>query len=130
MRSYQNLMGEAKEICMDKLFAERRQHPRYAVHMPVDYHVSQKGRIARAGSGFSLDMSSSGLSFRSRGVLPEGAHIEMVIDWPVKYADVYPVDLLVTGFVVRSDTHQTAVRITSRKFRVAEAPTEPIRASA
>ncbi len=115
---------------METIFAERRRHPRYGVHLPVDYHVSQKGRIARAGSGFSLDMSTSGLSFRSRGPLPEGAHIEMVVDWPVKYADLYPVDLLITGFIVRSDNRHTAVRITSRKFRVAEAPAEPIRVSA
>ena len=54
----------------------------------------------------------------------------MVVDWPVRYGDVYPVDLLVTGFVVRSDNQHTSVRITSRKFRVAEAPVEPVRATA
>jgi hypothetical protein len=75
-------------------------------------------------------MSSTGLSFRCRKPLPEGAHIEMVIDWPARYGDIYPVDLLITGFIVRSDSHHSAVRMTSRKFRVAEAPEESIRVSA
>ena len=115
---------------MDRTATDRRRATRYGVRLPVRYHVSQKGSIARSGSGLTLDMSSTGVSFRCRKPLPEGAHIEMVIDWPARYGDLYPVDLLITGFVVRSDQHQTAVRMTSRKFRVAEAPEESIRVSA
>jgi c-di-GMP-binding flagellar brake protein YcgR len=115
---------------MDKTAVERRQHLRYGVRLPLHYHVSQKGTLTRSGSGLTLNMSTTGVSFRCRKPLPVGAHIEMVIDWPARYGDIYPVDLLVTGFVVRSDHHATAIRMTSRRFRVAEAPDESIRVSA
>lgn len=115
---------------MENASADRRRNPRYGVRLAVHYHVSQKGRTTRTGTGITANMSSSGVSFRCRKPLPVGAHVEMVIDWPAKYVDLYPVDLLVTGFVVRSDNHSTAIRMTSRKFRVAENTDESIRASA
>ena len=115
---------------MEKFAVERRRHLRYGVRLSLHYHVSQKGGMARSGSGLTLNMSTNGLSFRCRKPLPVGSHIEMVIDWPAKYADVYPVDLLVTGFIVRSDPHHTAIRMTSRRFRVADAPDQTIRVSA
>ncbi len=109
---------------------ERRQHPRYGVRFPVQYHISQKGRMARSGGGLTLNMSSNGVSFRCRGPLPVNSHIEIVIDWPVKYGDLYPVDLVVTGIIVRSSAHHASVRMTSRKFRVIEVSEEPALASA
>jgi hypothetical protein len=53
-----------------------------------------------------------------------------MVQWPARYGDLYPIDLQITGFVVRSDAGRTAVRMTSHKFRVAEDPAEPIRATA
>jgi hypothetical protein len=116
---------------MEKRTTDRRESRRYDVRLPLQYRVSQKGVMPRTGSGLTLDMSASGLSFRCRKPLPVGSHIEVVVDWPAKYGDVYPIDLQVTGFVLRSDHGRTAVRMTSRKFRVASEPAEPmIRASA
>jgi len=115
---------------MENSYPERRQHARYGVRLAVHYHLSQKGSITRSGTGLTMNMSSSGVSFRCRRELPVGAHIEMVIDWPAKYGGVLAVDMLVTGFIVRSDSHHTAIRMTSRKFRVAESAEDPIRVSA
>jgi hypothetical protein len=109
---------------------ERRLNARYDLRLPVHYHVSQKGVISRSGTGLTTDISTTGISFRCRKPLPVGAHVEMVIDWPAKYGEVYPVDLQITGFVVRSDASKTAIRMTSRKFRVAQAPEQPVRVSA
>ena len=50
----------------------------------------------------------------------------MVIDWPAKYDNAYPVDLQSTGFIVRSDGNKTAVRMTARHFRIDAIPAEPI----
>lgn len=115
---------------MQTASADRRRHPRYGVRLPVQYHVSQKGRMARSGGGLTLNMSSNGISFRCRGPLPVGAHIEIVVDWPVKCGDLYPVDLVITGIIVRSSAHHVAVRMTSRKFRVMEVSEAPILALA
>ena len=78
----------------------------------------------------SCDLSTSGIGFRCRRPLPVGAHIEMTIAWPAKYAEIYPIDLVVTGFVVRSDAGRTAVRVTSRKLRTDTVTATPYRASA
>ena len=115
---------------MDKIAGDRRRNSRYDLRLPVHYRLSLKGELARSGSGLTLDLSTTGISFRSRRPLPVGAHIEMVVDWPAKYGDLYPIDLQVTGFVVRSDSNRTAIRMTSRKFRVASVPAEPVRATA
>ena len=115
---------------MDAIAGDRRQHRRYCLRLPVQYRVSLKGESPRSGSGMTCEMSTTGLSFRLRRPLPIGAHIELVVNWPAKYADLYPIDLQITGFVVRSDTGRAAVSMTSRKFKIAEIPAEPIRATA
>ena len=109
---------------------ERRTGRRYDLRLPVQYRISPKGDTPRSGSGLTCDISTAGLSFRSRRPLPVGSHIELTVAWPTN-SDILPVDLQITGFVVRSDSGHTAVRLTSHRFRAAEAAVAaPIRASA
>jgi hypothetical protein len=75
-------------------------------------------------------MSTTGLSFRTRKPVPVGSHVEMIVDWPAKYGDDQPIDLQLTGFVVRSDSTRTAVRVTSRRFRINSHFHEEYRATA
>jgi len=114
---------------MPNLGQERRSSRRYDLHLPVHFRISQKGVVARWGTGLTRDMSTSGLSFRTRKPLPIGSHIELVVDWPAKYADTRPIDLQLTGFIVRSDSGRTAVRITSHRFRI-DSQSQPYRATA
>lgn len=116
---------------MHDMSSERRTARRYGLHLPLHYRVSQKGAVVRTGSGMTCELSASGLSFKCRKPLPVGAHIEILVDWPAKYADMFPISLQVTGFVLRSEPSRTAVRLTSRKFRVASAEAaEPVPATA
>jgi c-di-GMP-binding flagellar brake protein YcgR len=103
---------------LEKNAQERRSARRYELHLPVHYRVSQKGESTKWGSGTTREMSTTGVSFRTRKPLPVGSHVELIVDWPAKYADDQPIDLQLTGFIVRSDNHRTAVRITSRRFRI------------
>jgi len=109
---------------------DRRRNRRYELRLPVHYRVAEKGMMPRTGSGNTCDLSSNGLSFRCRRPLPIGAHIEMMVDWPSKYGDMYPIELQVTGFIVRTTGGRIGVRVTSRKFRVASALDQPYRATA
>ena len=116
---------------MDTINGERRQQKRYQVHLAIHYRVSQRGARPCSGSGSTRDISTGGLSFRCRRNLPVGSHIELNIDWPARHGDNYPIELQLTGFVVRSDGGRTAVRITSHRFRIAEiAAQEPYLVSA
>jgi len=109
--------------------ADRRDNRRYEIRLPLHYRVSQKGAAPRSGSGTTCDLSTTGLSFRCRRALPVGTHIEMTVEWPPRYGDIYPIDLVITGFIVRSTGGKTGVRVSSRKFRV-NAASVPYRATA
>ena len=115
---------------MAQTTAERRHNQRYGIHIPVHFRISQKGAASRWGTGITSDISSSGVGFRCRRPPPLGTHVELIIDWPAKQDEVYPVDLQATGFIVRSTGSKAAVRIASRRFRVETAPAESLRATA
>ena len=117
------------EVFVDNL-TDRRDNRRYELHLPVHYRFAEKGAMARSGSGTTCDMSTNGLSFRTRKPLPVGTHIEMTVDWPPRYGDLYPIDLVMTGFIVRSAGGKTAVRVSSRKFRVNAEPAATYQATA
>lgn len=115
---------------MDIATPDRRRNRRYELRLHLHYQVSEKGAVSRTGSGNTCDLSSSGLSFRCRRPLPVGAHIEMGVEWPSKYGDLYPIELQVTGFIVRSVGGKIGVRIASIKFRVDAVLEQPYRATA
>lgn len=115
---------------MHRLTTERRAEARYDLRLPLHYRISQRGQPVISGSGMTLDISVHGISFRCRKPLPVGVHIEVSVDWPARYGEVYPIELLATGFVVRSDHGRTAIRMTSHKLRVAAEPLEQVRVSA
>jgi hypothetical protein len=107
---------------------DRRSNHRYDIHLPVHYRVTQRGFLPLSGSGTTREMSSSGLSFRCRRPLPVGGHVELSIDWPARAEAEKPMELIITGIVIRSDGGRTAVRLTSKRFRTN--PAEEFRATA
>jgi PilZ domain len=115
---------------MKTTIIERRSHTRYELRMPLRYRVSQKGEPPYIGTGLTQDLSIYGIGFRCRKSLPVGAHVELMVDWPAKYGDLYPVELHATGFVMRSNNGRTAIRMTSHRLRVSDQPAESIRVSA
>jgi len=92
--------------------------------------VTPRNAPPLAGGGTTQEISPSGLSFLCREALPVGSHIEMVAEWPAKGAGRYPLDLRMTGFVIRSNQAGTVVRVTSHKLCADAAAELPYRASA
>lgn len=109
---------------------DRRKCRRYPLLLPIRYRVAPRNEPAMAGSGTTCDISPGGLSFLCRDALPVGSHIEMVVQWPAKTAGRLPLDLRMTGFVVRSSQAGVAVRVTSHKLCADAAPALPYRVSA
>ncbi len=109
---------------------ERRQCNRYPLALPVRYRVTPRDAPALAGGGTTRDISPTGLSFLCREVLPVGSHIEMVAQWPRKAAGHSPLDLRMTGFVIRSNQAGAAVRVTSHKLCADAEAAQAHRASA
>jgi hypothetical protein len=115
---------------MEQTAGERRYARRYEIRLPLRYRVSERGNMPLAGSGTTCDLSTSGLSFRCRRPLPVGGHIEVLIDWPPRFGDRYPIELQITGFVVRNEGGRIGVRLNSHRFRVEQEASQPFLATA
>jgi len=68
-----------------------------------------------AGSGKTLNISSSGVLVRSDRVLPVRAHVKLFIHWPVAL-DGKALDLVIVGTVVRSERTLIAVKREKHEF--------------
>src|SRR5690242_18442534 len=123
-------MTGGKDDNMATTTKERRFNQRFGVHMPIHFRVSQRGAASRWGSGTTGDFSSTGVRFRCRRPLPVGAHIEMIVDWPAVQEGNRQIHLHATGFIVRANGNEAAVRMTSCRFQVAEAAEAPMGATA
>ena len=97
---------------------ERRKTRRYLLRLPIHYRVSDRGGPPYSGSGTTCEMSTTGLSFRCRRLLPVGSHVELLVAWPSRHQDIDPIELQITGFIVRAEGGKTGIRMTSHKFRV------------
>jgi hypothetical protein len=71
-----------------------------------------------------VDLSSGGILFDAGRPLPAGLNVELSVTWPVMLHNVAPLQLLVTGKIVRSDGRRTAVRMVQHEFRTAGAMME------
>ena len=103
---------------------------RYTLAFPIRYRVTPRHGLPLTGGGTTCDISPAGLSFLCREALPVGSHIEMVAEWPANADDRCPLDLKMTGFVVRSNQGSVAVRVTSHKLCADAAVALSYRASA
>src|SRR6185503_20055088 len=103
---------------MQKSASDRRRSTRFGVHLNLRYRQSEKGVQHLWNSGITRDMSRDGVAFTCGHPLPVGSHVELQIDWPVRQESERPIELQATGFVIRSEGGETAVRISSHRFRV------------
>jgi len=109
---------------------ERRKCTRYTLAFPIRYRVTPRHGPPLTGRGATCDISPAGLSFLCCEALPVGSHIEMEAQWPVRAAGGRPMDLRMTGFVLRSNQGSAAVRVTSHKLCADAAVALSYRASA
>ena len=101
--------------------SESRAKVRYPLNLAVRYSVAGLvGRIAQ-GSGRTIDISSSGLSFTSDKPLSIGQGLDLFIDWPVQLDGDVQLQLVVSGVVVRVAGAVTALQIGRHEFRTRSA---------
>jgi hypothetical protein len=90
---------------------ERRLGRRYKICLAVWFRVTDGTTLSNWRSGKTCDMSTQGLRLQYRQRLKSNALLEMVIDWPVKQDDLYPIWLRAVGRVMQSDGEYAAVRM-------------------
>jgi hypothetical protein len=69
------------------------------------------------GSGRTIDLSSSGLSFTADRPLQTGQKLDVYIDWPVLLDGGVQLQLIMSGVVVRTGGTATALQIERHEFR-------------
>jgi len=108
----------------DTIAGDRRRDRRYGLELDVRWKLIRRRRVLESGEGRTLDVSSGGILFDAGRPLPAGLNVELSITWPVMLHNVAPLQLLVTGKIVRSDGRRTAVRMVQHEFRTAGAMME------
>src|SRR6516165_8375865 len=91
---------------------ERRRNQRFPLSLSVEYEVGD-----HRGRGASTDISSGGLLFMGDRMLPPGSRVRLSVTWPCSLHGTVPLQLVVEGRVLRSDTRGVAVQILRHEFR-------------
>ncbi len=96
-------------------WAERRAYRRWELCLPLRY--STQGKNICYGAGVVMNLSNGGMLFRGPHRLPTNTWIDLAIEWPVLKEGIRPLELAVSGSIVRSDKHGNAVKIFRRFLR-------------
>ena len=91
------------------------------MNLAVRYSVVGHPRPVESGSGRTIDMSSSGLSFTANTPLSIGQTLGVSIDWPVLLDGGVQLQIAALGVVVRTNAAVTAIRIERHDFRTRRA---------
>ena len=106
---------------------ERRACTRFALKLKLNYSVSAgHPALAKTGSGQTIDLSSSGLSFTTDSPLITGLSLKMSIDWPVLLDGAVKLQLVLSGAVVRANGAVAALRIRRHQFRTSRFGLNPV----
>ena len=101
---------------------DRRVDRRYPIMLDLRWRLMHRKRVLDAGAGSTLDLSSGGVRFESGRTLPLGLNVELAITWPVLLHNVAPMQLVVQGRIVRSESGRIAIRMIQHEFRTVGMP--------
>jgi len=109
---------------IDKISGDRRCDRRYRIDLELRWKLIRRRKVRDTGMGHTIDLSSGGVLFDATRPLPAGMNVELFISWPVLLHDVAPLQLVVSGRIIRSSGSLAAVQMVQHEFRTAGVPTE------
>lgn len=95
----------------------RRASTRFPLAMDLGDALMGRREQRKTGSGQTIDLSSSGLSFTADRPLLTGQKLEVAIDWPVLLDGGVRLQLVMSGVVVRTSGTTTAPKIQRHEFK-------------
>ncbi|MGO9258278.1 MAG: PilZ domain-containing protein [Bryobacteraceae bacterium] len=101
----------------EQIAGERRSDKRYDISLELRWKVLRRKRMLDSGLGRTVDLSSGGILFETGRKLPVGLKVQLSINWPVLLHNAAPLQLTVSGRVVRSDNQRAAIEINQHEFR-------------
>src|SRR3954454_3100794 len=106
---------EARHI--EGIHGDRRSDRRYDIRLELRWKLIRRRRVLENGVGHTVDLSSGGILFDPGRQLPVGLNVELAIAWPVLLRDVAPMQLIVSGRVVRCAGNRVGVVMVQHEFR-------------
>ena len=96
---------------------ERRANTRFPLAIEARYAFLGCQEQRKTGSGQTINLSSSGLSFTADRPLLTGQRLDVAIDWPVLLDGGVRLQLVMSGIVVRTSGTTTALKIQWHEFK-------------
>lgn len=96
---------------------ERRTDRRYALPLELRWKLIRRRKVLDSGCGRAIDLSSGGILFDAGRHLPPGLNVELSIAWPALLHNVAPMQLAISGKIVRSEGTRIALRMSQHEFR-------------
>jgi hypothetical protein len=109
--------GKQNVEASDKIAGDRREDRRYGLQLELKWKLIRRRRVLDTGAGKTVDLSSGGVLFDCGRVLPEGLNAELSVAWPVLLHNAAPLQLVISGRIVRARGNQVAIRATQYEFR-------------
>lgn len=98
------------------IHGDRRTDGRYVFELPLRF-LYRSGEVCYSGAGRTKDLGRKGIRFVGEDSPPEGADVELRIEWPFLLQDVCALELRVWGRVLRNDEEGAVVRMGRYEFR-------------
>lgn len=105
----------------DGINGDRRYDRRYEIALDVRWKLVRRRKVLDSGIGATIDISSGGILFEAGRHLPVGLNVELSISWPALLHNVAPMQLVVSGRIVRTHGSRTAIHMSQHEFRTAGA---------
>ena len=104
-------------MATDRVVSDRRGKSRFKIRRELRYKLLHEGKVIDAGTGFTVDIGSGGVAFRSGRMFSAGECVELSISWPVLLEETCPMQLSVLGTVLRNDGQRSVCSVDRYEFR-------------
>src|SRR5215475_3867719 len=111
-----------EEIEQVGIAGDRRYDKRYQLQLELRWKLIRRRKIQDIGAGRTIDLSSGGIFFEAHRPLPVGLNVELSISWPILLHNSSPLQLLVSGKIVRVAGTRVGIRMTQHEFHTAGLP--------
>ena len=106
----------------DGIAEDRRQDRRYEINLELRWKLIRRRKVRDSGVGRTIDFSSGGVFFEAHRQLPIGLNVELSISWPILLHNSSPLQLLVSGKIVRVSGTRVGIRMIQHEFHTAGLP--------
>jgi hypothetical protein len=96
---------------------DRRSDRRYDVALELRYRLKLEKDVVQIGRGTTSEISRSSVLFRGDESLDPGTLLDLLVDWPIQLRNTCPLELRISGQVVRTNSRGTALHISRYEFR-------------